>query len=127
MFFADCESVTFIKLECFYVEVNGSSIMKGLRVNAEFVGVAFDSVPSAFGLSGSSLETAFFGECFTDLSDAFLWDFGISQWCVFAFTKFCFADFAFQVSNLVFAVGFDDFQVLETWFAMGLAVEVGTG
>jgi hypothetical protein len=127
MVFADRKAVTFIKLECLYVEVDGSSIMEGLRVNAEFIGVAFDRVPGGFGLSSSSLVAAFFGEYLAYLSDSFLWDFGIPQRCVFAFAKFRFAGFAFQVSNLVFAVGFDDFQVLETWFAMGLAVEVGTG
>ena len=127
LLFADCESVTFIEFECFHNKVDCSSIMEGLRVNAEFVGVAFDGVPGGFGLSGSGLVAAFFGECLANLSDSFLWNFGIPQRRVFAFAKFCFASTAFQVPNVVFTVGFDDFQVLETWFRMGLAIEVGAG
>jgi hypothetical protein len=86
MFFADRKPVTFIEFQRGHSEVDGSSIMEGLRVNAEFVGVTFDRVPSGFGLSSSGLVAAFFGEYLADLSDTFLWDFGIPQRGVFAFS-----------------------------------------
>ena len=127
LLFADCESVTFIEFECFHNKVDCSSIMEGLRVNAEFVGVAFDGVPGGFGLSSSGLVAAFFGEYLTNLSDSLFWDFGIPQRRVFSFAEFCFTDFASQIPDLVFAVGFDDFQVLEIWFRMSLAIKVGAG